>query len=205
MRRIVLVLALALSPALALSLSACSFVFVSGPPPQHEQLPYFKCTESRVAPVLDIIFAVLQGANFLVAAGSSDERWAENFDGDPPIERTTAVPLYAIATLLGAGGAYYGFTRTGACRSARSQAFVRGQRGNFGQPPTWPPPQGPYAPPGGHPPAPAPTPYPPTQAPAPTPDAPQAPQPPYGAAPVPPSAPPPAPPPTPPPPPSSPQ
>ena len=48
MRRIVLALAL---------LSGCSFVFVSGPPAHHEQLPYVSCTESRVAPVLDTIFA----------------------------------------------------------------------------------------------------------------------------------------------------
>ena len=79
MRRIVLALAL---------LSGCSFVFVSGPPPQHEQLPYFSCSESRVFPILDTIFAVLEGANFIFAASVSDERWADNYNGDPPIART---------------------------------------------------------------------------------------------------------------------
>jgi hypothetical protein len=142
MRRIVLVL------ALALSVGGCSFVFVSGPPPQHEQLPYFSCTESRVAPILDLVFGILQGANFLFAAGSSDERWAENFDGDPPIQRTTAIPIYAAVALLSAGGAYYGFTRTAACRDAKARAMLRTHNGNFGQPPVWPPPQGPYPPPG---------------------------------------------------------
>jgi hypothetical protein len=144
MRRIVLVLAL---------LSGCSFVFVSGPPPQHEQLPYFSCTESRVAPVLDTIFAVLQGANLILAASVDDEQWAENYNGDPPISRTSSIPLYAVATLLGVGGAYYGYTRTAACRDAKAQAMGRSNR-NFGQPQTWPPPgpyapgpQGPYAPP----------------------------------------------------------
>jgi hypothetical protein len=204
MRRIVLALALSFS----LPLSACSFVFVSGPPPQHEQLPYFSCTESRVAPVLDVIFAVLQGANFLLAATQSDEAWAENFDGDPPLERGTAIPVYGIATLLAAGGAYYGFSRTAACRDARTRALIRTQRGNFGQPPTWPPPQGSYPPPqGGYPLAPGgypppqgpprqgpPSQAPPTQGPPPQgpppqdPDAPppQAPPPqaPHGAAPV---------------------
>jgi hypothetical protein len=52
------------------SLSGCSFAFVSGPPPRHEELPAFDCTESRVAPVLDTLFTVLQVANFAVAAGS---------------------------------------------------------------------------------------------------------------------------------------
>jgi hypothetical protein len=150
MRRIVLVLAL---------LSGCSFVFVSGPPPQHEQLPYFSCTESRVAPVLDTIFAVLQGANFILASSSTDEQWADNFNGDPPISRASSIPLYAVATLLGIGGAYYGYTRTAACRDARAQAMGRTNR-NFGQPQTWPPP-GPYAPPPQGPYPPTTMPYPP--------------------------------------------
>lgn len=191
MRRIVLVLAL---------VSGCSFVFVSGPPPQHEQLPYFSCTESRVAPVLDTIFAVLQGANFILATSSSDEQWADNFNGDPPISRSASIPLYAVATLLAVGGAYYGYTRTAECRDARAQAMGRTNR-NFGQPQTWPPsgpyapppqgpdapPQGPYAPPpqGPYPPqqqapqapgGPPGTPYPPTTTPYPT--APPAPPPP---------------------------
>jgi len=179
-------------------LSGCSFAFVSGPPPQHEQLPYFSCTESRVVPVLDTIFAVLQGANFIVAASESDERWAENFNGDPPISRSSSIPLYAVATLLGVGGAYYGFTRTAACRDARTQAMTRTNR-NSGPPQQWPPqqwpPQGPYPPPqapgawpqapGGppgashYPPtpptAPTTTPAPPPPAPAPPPSAPPAP------------------------------
>ena len=144
MRRIVLALAL---------LSGCSFVFVSGPPANHEQLPYVACTESRVAPVLDTIFAVLQTLNFIYAASISDETWAENYNGDPPISRSTSIPLYAVGALLGAGGAYYGYSRTSACRDAKDLALSRSQR-NYGQPQTWPPqqpypPQGPYAPPQG--------------------------------------------------------
>jgi hypothetical protein len=209
MRRIVLALAL---------LSGCSFVFVSGPPAHHEQLPYFSCSESRIAPVLDTIFAVLQGANFLLAASVSDERWADNYDGDPPIARSTAIPLYAIGALLGVGGAYYGFSRTAACRDAKELALTRAQRNGPPQawppqqpyPPqgTYPPPQGPYAPPQGPyaPPAqgpyapPAQGPYaPPAQEPYPT--APQGPQAPGAQPPPPPATPPPPPPATPPPPP----
>src|SRR4029079_18328000 len=99
-----------------------------------EQLPYFSCSESRVAPILDTIFAVLQGANFIFAASVSDERWAENYNGDPPIARSTAIRLYAVGALLGAGGAYYGFSRTAACRDAKEQAMLRAQRNNYGQP-----------------------------------------------------------------------
>jgi hypothetical protein len=193
MRRIVLVLALVVG--------GCSFVFVSGPPPQHEQLPYFSCTESRVAPILDLVFAILQGANFVVAVGSSDQRWADNFDGDPPFERTTAIPLYAAVAALAAGGAYYGFTRTAACRDAKARAMFRMRDGNFGQPPSWPPPearhppqgQAPYGPPPGpspHGPPQGQDPYPPPQGQGPY-APPQAPPPPPPQAPPPPPAPPP--------------
>jgi len=200
MRRIVLALAL---------LSGCSFVFVSGPPAHHEQLPYFSCTESRVAPVLDTIFAVLQGLNVIYAASISDESWAENYNGDPPISRSASIPLYAVGALLGVGGAYYGYSRTAACRDAKDLALTRTQR-NYGQPQTWPPqqpypPQGPYAPPPQGPYAPPQGPYAPPQDPyappqQPYPPGPTAPQPPQ----APPGAQPPAPPATPPPPPSSP-
>ncbi|HSR95688.1 MAG TPA: hypothetical protein VLM79_01405 [Kofleriaceae bacterium] len=169
MRRIVLALVL---------LSGCSFVFVSGPPANHEQLPYVSCTESRVAPVLDTIFTVLQSLNVIYAASVSDDRWAENYDGDPPIARSTAIPLYAVGALLGAGAAYYGYSRTAACRDAKELALARAQR-NYGQPQTWPPqqpypPQGPYAPPQG-PYAPPQGPYAPSQGPYAPPQGPYAP------------------------------
>lgn len=121
--------------------TGCSFLFVNGPPPRREEQVAFDCTESRAAPVLDTIFAILQGANFAFAAASSDEQWAENYNGDPPLERTAAVPLYIAGALLFTGSAYYGYTNTRECRDAKMQ--VRAS-----QPQRWSPDSGYPSPPG---------------------------------------------------------
>jgi hypothetical protein len=188
-------------------LSGCSFAFVSGPPPHHEELPAFDCTESRVAPVLDTLFAVLEGANLVLAAASTDQQWSDNFNGNPPIERGTAIPLYIALAALGTGSAYYGYARTSACREALEAARNRARGTGVGPQAPWqpPPPAAPGAPPGPSvpppvlppPPPPAATPPPPPAAPpAPPPPAPPppAPPPPPAAPPAPPALPPPTPP-----------
>jgi hypothetical protein len=131
------------------SLSGCSFAFVSGPPPHHEELPAFDCTESRVAPVLDTVFAALQVANLALAASSTDQQWSDTFNGNPPINRGTAVPLYIALAAVGTFSAYYGYSRTGDCREALEAARNRAQ-GTVGPQPPWqpPPPAAPGVPPG---------------------------------------------------------
>jgi len=130
-------------------LSGCSFAFVSGPPPHHEELPAFDCTESRVAPVLDTVFAALQVANLAVAASSTDQQWSDTFNGNPPINRGTAVPLYIALAAVGSFSAYYGYSKTGDCRQALEAARNRAQ-GTVGPQAPWqlPPPTGPGVPPG---------------------------------------------------------
>ena len=152
-------------------LGGCSFAFVSGPPPNHEQLPYFDCTQSRVAPILDTLFTAIQAVNLGIAASDNDAEWDARFDNDPPISRSASIPLYAGLAAVGAAGMYYGFTKTARCREAKQLWMVRGgmQQQQPMQPGTWPPPAGP---PG----APAPAPAPPT-APAPYSPAPMAPAP----------------------------
>jgi hypothetical protein len=188
---------------LATCLSGCSFAFVNGPPPHHEQLPAFDCTESRVAPVLDTLFAVLQVANFALAAGSTDQQWSDDFNGKPPFNRGPAVPLYAALAAVGTVSAYYGYSKTGDCRealeAARNRARTHGGT-NVGPQAPWPPPP-PGVPPGAAVPPPVvlPPPAPPPSPAAPPPPAPPpppaTPPPPPSTPPPPPSAPPPAPPP----------
>ncbi|HEX8108568.1 MAG TPA: hypothetical protein VF516_12630, partial [Kofleriaceae bacterium] len=124
------------------SLSGCSLAFVNGPPPQHEQLPAFDCTESRVAPVLDTLFAALQVANFAVAAGSTDQQWSDTFNGHPPINRGPAIPLYAALAALGTVSAYYGYSKTGDCREALEAARNRARGTGVGPQAPLPPPPG---------------------------------------------------------------
>lgn len=132
------------------SLAGCSFAFVSGPPANHRQAPYFDCTSSRVVPVLDVIWSVLQTANFALSVSRSDEEWDDMFNGDPPLARGTAIPVYAILAGLGIGGAVYGFAKTSSCRAAKAELsgrMMQGDGGGYGAPATWPPPGPPAAPP----------------------------------------------------------
>ena len=128
-------------------LAGCSFVFVDGPPARHREMPAFSCTESRLVPVLDTIWTVLQTANLLVAVSTSNEKWDEQFGGDAPISRGASVVLYAGLAALGAGGMYFGYSRTARCRAAKQELYMRqgGQQPPPGTwpPPTWPPPSQP--------------------------------------------------------------
>jgi hypothetical protein len=140
----------AIALTLAISVTGCSFAFVSGPPANHRQLPAFSCTESRVVPVLDTIWTVLQTTNLIAAAASSDQQWSDLFNGNPPLSRGAAIPLYAVVAALGAAGMYYGYTRTSECREAKEEVAGRAAQPmpNGAAPGTWPPPgAAPVAPP----------------------------------------------------------
>jgi hypothetical protein len=132
----------AIAFTLAISVTGCSFAFVSGPPANHRQLPAFSCSESRVVPVLDTIWTVLQTSNLILAAAESDQKWSDLYNGNPPISRGAAIPLYAVLAGLGAAGMYYGYTRTSECREAKDEAAGRAMQPmpNSAAPGTWPPP-----------------------------------------------------------------
>jgi hypothetical protein len=140
MRRLALILAL---------VPACSFAFVSGPPDNHAQLPYFNCTESRAVPVLDTIWTALMTADVIALGAQSDADWAKAngcISGDancPAISRHGALILDAALGVAGAAGMIYGYSKTSACRDARRDAALRIQQ--YGTqpygPPSWPPPQ----------------------------------------------------------------
>ena len=152
-----------LAAALAVFGMGCSFVFVDGPPTQHQRLPAFECSTGRTVPVLDTLWAVLQTGNLALAASKTDEEWDDQYDGDPPFSRNVAIGTYAALAAFGVAGAYYGYTTVGECRDAKAQLMLRSMTpGTFPQQGTWPPPPG-ALPPGPLPPppvAPAPVPVP---------------------------------------------
>jgi len=150
-------------------LSGCSFAFVSGPPANYRQVPYFNCTESRVAPVLDTVWTALMALDVLALGVENDADWAKSAGctaGDPScpaISRHGAMMLDGALGIAGAAAMLYGYTKTGECRQAKSEVASRQQPygpmpGSWpppqGAPPgSWPPPQGGYPPPqGGYPP-----------------------------------------------------
>jgi len=107
-------------------------------------MPAFDCTESRLGPVLDTVWTVLQTGNLILATAKSDQGWSDTFNGNPPFSRSTAIPLYAVLAALGGAGMYFGFSRTGACREAKAETMSRSMQpitpATQG---TWPPPAAP--------------------------------------------------------------
>jgi hypothetical protein len=140
----------------SVSLSGCSFIFTEGPPPNHERLPYFDCSSSAAAPVVDTIWAGLNGLGALVAAGQSDEQWKQNNNAT---ERSTVIGVGLVWLAVSGASAIYGYQKVGACRDAKAQLLMRQSRQigpeawppPAGYPPAYPPPPG-YPPPSGYPP-----------------------------------------------------
>ena len=122
--------------------SGCSFALVSGPPANHRQLPVVECTTSRVGPILDTVWTILQVSNIALAASSSEAEWDDTFGGDAPWSRNAGMGIYTGLAALGAAGMYFGFTRTSACRGAKAEWMQRGANVQWGTQPhaTWPPP-----------------------------------------------------------------
>ncbi len=162
----------ALALLTSLALTGCSFLFASGPPAQHRQLPIFECTTSRAAPIVDTVFGVLQVVGIGITASQSVAEYNEQNEvtkggRDPIIKRNTSIGLNVVFGLMWGLSAYTGYTRTAACRAAKNELQIRAASGtyNYG---TGAQPYGPGGPPGGQPaPAPAPAPEP---APEPTPE-----------------------------------
>jgi hypothetical protein len=109
----------------------CSLAFVSGPPSNHARLPAFECSTSKWAPVADSVVAGIQALNFAAAASSTDEKWHDAYcqPGDrtcsPPAARGTTMAISAAVALVFGASLYYGFTRVGDCKDAKSELALR--------------------------------------------------------------------------------
>ena len=68
-RRLPVLLLVAVLP---LATSACGWLLVQGPPTGHEQMSAFSCTESDVAPALDLVWGGLNVVGAALAASSPD-------------------------------------------------------------------------------------------------------------------------------------
>jgi len=132
--------------------AGCSFGFVAGPPPQHAQVASFTCSDSKLAPILDSVFAGLTGIIFLNAASTTDAKWA--MDSADLGSRSTAAVVYGAFAALTGASAYYGYHTVHVCGEARRLAGDRVQHALQALPASWPPPPGAGAP-GAAPPPPA--------------------------------------------------
>ena len=93
----------------------CSYLFVDGPPPGHEQMQYFDCTTSRAAPIADTVFAALYGLSALAPAAESGLREDQGL----------VIAALAGVALFEAGSAAHGFGRTSKCEAAKKQMAGR--------------------------------------------------------------------------------
>ncbi|HEY0189522.1 MAG TPA: hypothetical protein VGC42_00275 [Kofleriaceae bacterium] len=117
--------------------SGCSFLFVSGPPADHANMASFDCSESNAVPVLDLLWAGLNGVGAAVSAGD---------DTNPDQGRNVAIGLSWLA--LSGAAAIYGFTQVSHCKAARHDREER--YANGGAPPAYGVSQMGYPQPGGY-------------------------------------------------------
>jgi hypothetical protein len=88
--------------------SGCSFLFVHGPPADHARVTTFECSESNAWPVVDVIWAGLNGLGAASAAGD---------DKNPQQGQIVGV---GIAWLVVSGiSAIYGFGKVSTCKDAK--------------------------------------------------------------------------------------
>jgi hypothetical protein len=113
--------------------SGCSLLFVKGPPAEHAQMVTFECSDSKALPVLDTIWAGLNGLGAASAA---------NDNQNPDQGQIIAVGLAWLA--VSGISAIYGFSKVSACSDAKQQRDERLSQGGFAAPaptpvPAWSP------------------------------------------------------------------
>lgn len=99
---------------LPLTSMACGYIFVNGPPPNHERLNFFSCTQSRLAPGVDALWTGAVALVIVSVLASSDAEVESNFG----FGKGGVVLVYGpwgIATGLSAAS---GFKKVGQCRDA---------------------------------------------------------------------------------------
>jgi len=112
---------LVLIGCLSVSGSGCSFAFVNGPPWGHENLQDFGCTESKVLPAVEGVWAGLWGVLAAIAVGSEHHSEAEQLG-----QGMTALVGAGFLVLNGASS-ITGFNRVNSCRAARAELVRRSQ------------------------------------------------------------------------------
>jgi hypothetical protein len=97
-----------------LGLQGCGFLISDGPPPGHQNMNYFSCTESDVGPAFDFVWAALNIAGAVIAA--SDETIQ---DRDQTIAIGAAWGMFSTASGL------VGTSKSSDCREAKAQLADR--------------------------------------------------------------------------------
>ena len=98
-----------------LVIGGCGYVFTHGPPTGHEQMDYFSCTESNAGPIIDIVWASLNGIGTIGIASDMDAyEYAE-----------LSIASGVAWAILSGTAAATGFKKTKQCRLARQELAAR--------------------------------------------------------------------------------
>jgi hypothetical protein len=97
--------------------TGCSILFVKGPPPEDERGRIVHCTESNVAPLIDMMIASYQTVRIAFALSASDADYRNS-----QLSRSDDVAIGASLLALFAASSIIGFHQTSACRDALLEA-----------------------------------------------------------------------------------
>lgn len=111
--------ALALLGALTAQLG-CSFVFIDKPTVSAAYAQGSNCTSAPIAPAIDMLLMLWQGARAISAAGSDDN----DYRGEA-LSRGAVMSSGMLLFMLFGASMVSGFTHTGACREAQEVAKER--------------------------------------------------------------------------------
>jgi hypothetical protein len=102
---------------LAVSVAGCSFAFSKGP--SDDENVYFSCS-GYTAPVLDTIWAGLNGIGAMTAANASDETWKKE---NPGYDRSTVMISGLTWMLVSGASAIYGYHIASVCADAKEGIY----------------------------------------------------------------------------------
>ena len=106
---------------LPLTLTACGWLFVNGPPPNHERLNFFTCTQSRLAPGIDLVWT---GITAIAVVGVLSSSNAE-IERDLGLSKGAAAGVYAGWGALTAVSGVSGLKKVSECRNATALLLER--------------------------------------------------------------------------------
>ena len=101
--------------------TACGWIFANGPPPNHERLNFFTCSQSRAAPAIDAIWTVLMAAIVVSTLASSEAQVRSDFN----TSKGAVVAVYGTWGAATGLSAASGFKKVNQCRDATALLMER--------------------------------------------------------------------------------
>ncbi len=103
--------------ALALAVAGCSFVISKGPPDDYKEVGQLECS-GAAAPVLDTIWAVLNGLGAIKTGSMTDREWKQQYQG---VDQSTVVGVGIMWLAISGASAIYGYRNAALCEDAKEE------------------------------------------------------------------------------------